>query len=75
LERVPAGVRFAFNIGFRVYRGDPADLMQWLFRCLRLVELDALGGSGSRGCGEVRFLDIHVDGKPEYANLDAVAIF
>lgn len=75
LERVPAGVRFSFNIGFRVYKDDPKDLMAWLFRGLRLVELDALGGCGSRGCGEVRFLDITVDGQDKYKNLDEIAIF
>lgn len=75
LERVPAGVRFAFNIGFRVYGGDGDELMEWVFRALRLVELDALGGSGSRGCGEVRFQDIAIDGKAKYDNLDGVAIF
>lgn len=75
LERVPAGVRFSFNIGFRVYQGDPADLVDWLFRGLRLVELDALGGCGSRGCGEVRFLDIAIDGQRKYENLDEIAIF
>lgn len=75
LERVPAGVRFSFNLGFRVYKGDPAELMDWLFRGLRLVELDALGGCGSRGCGEVRFLDIAIDGQRRYDNLDEIAIF
>lgn len=75
LERVPAGVRFAFNIALRVYKDDPADLLDWVFRGLRLVELDALGGSGSRGCGEVRFQDIKVDDEPKYDNLDGIAIF
>jgi len=75
LERVPAGARFAFNIGLRVYRDDPADLMDWLFRGLKLVELDALGGGGSRGCGEIRFLDIEIDKKRTYDDLDDIAIF
>lgn len=75
LERVPAGVRFLLNIGFRVYKGDPEDLLTWLFRGLRLVELDALGGCGSRGCGEVRFLDLHLDNKPYCENLEGIEIF
>lgn len=75
LERVPAGVRFAFNIGFRVYSEDPANLLDWVFRALRLVELDALGGCGSRGCGEVKFRDIKIDNKPAYETLDELLIF
>lgn len=75
LERVPAGVRFSFNIGFRVYKDDPEDLLEWVFRGLRLVELDALGGCGSRGCGEVKFQDIKIDNEPKYTNLDNIAIF
>ncbi|MDE5833087.1 MAG: type III-A CRISPR-associated RAMP protein Csm3 [Desulfovibrio sp.] len=75
LERVPAGVKFAFNLGFRVYKGDKEDLLDWLFKGMRMVELDALGGSGSRGCGEVRFLDIHVDEQLRYENLDGIKIF
>lgn len=75
LERVPAGVSFLLNIGFRVYRGDPDNLLDWLFRALRLVELDALGGCGSRGCGEVRFENIKIDNVDAYKNLDEIAIF
>lgn len=80
LERVPAGVKFVLNIGFRVYKDDPEDLLTWLLRGLRLVELDALGGCGSRGCGEVRFCDVHIyDGqhvdKGHYDNLEDIKIF
>lgn len=75
LERVPAGVRFMLNLGLRVYKGDPDDLLDWLFRALRLVELDALGGCGSRGCGEVRFTDIKIDNKDHCKNLEAIEIF
>lgn len=75
LERVPAGVSFAFNIGLRVYKDDPEDLRDWVFRALRLVELDALGGCGSRGCGEVKFLNIEIDNRHVYDNLDNIAIF
>lgn len=75
LERVPAGVKFNLNIGFRVYRGDPEDLLAWVFKGLRLVELDALGGSGSRGCGEVEFTKITIDGEPKYDDLNDIVIF
>ncbi len=63
LERVPSGVKFAFNLSFKIFSGDDPQLIEEVFRGLRLIELDALGGCSSRGCGQVRF-DISYDGKP-----------
>jgi CRISPR-associated protein Csm3 len=28
---------------------------------MKLLELDALGGSGSRGCGQIKFVDVRID--------------
>ncbi len=53
-ERVPAGVVFDFSITLKEMEGDE-DLTSLLFEGLRLLELDALGGSGSRGYGRVEF--------------------
>lgn len=65
LERVPAGVVFDLNIVLKVFEGDdPDDLAQWLFKGLRLIEMDALGGGSSRGSGQVVFENIILDGKP-----------
>ena len=65
LERVPAGVAFELNIALKVFEGDKADdLVAWLFRGLKLVELDALGGGSSRGNGQVVFEDLTLDGQP-----------
>lgn len=76
LERVPAGVKFALNIALRVYEGDDEDRnIEYIFKALRLLELDALGGSGSRGCGEVRFKDIKIDGEEKYADLNNIVTF
>lgn len=72
LERVPAGVEFSLNIAFRVYNGDPPNLMDWLLKAMKLVELDALGGGGSRGCGEIRFMNIYIDGKLAHDTLDEI---
>ncbi|MDY0261380.1 type III-A CRISPR-associated RAMP protein Csm3 [Syntrophotalea acetylenica] len=63
LERVPAGVEFDFHLSFKVFHGDPADLIEDVFRGLRLIELDALGGNSSRGCGQVRFDNLRCDGE------------
>lgn len=65
LERVPAGVSFDLSIALKIFEGDDADkLADWLFRGLRLVELDALGGGSSRGNGQVVFEGLMLDGQP-----------
>lgn len=55
-ERVPAGVKFNFNLQLKVLSGDDeANLVNTLLTGLKLLEQDALGGSGSRGYGRVKF--------------------
>lgn len=66
-ERVPAGARFDFRLTMRVH--DDEELFPEVLRGLRLIELTGLGGSGSRGYGKLRFLDLVRDDKaiqPEY---------
>lgn len=56
IERVPEGTVFDFKITFKVLAdGEEARFEELLFKGLKLVELDALGGSGSRGYGRVEF--------------------
>lgn len=73
LERVPAGVCFELNIALKVYENDAPDLKDWIFKGLRLVELDALGGCSSRGCGQVEFKDLAMNG--ERIDLYAISAF
>lgn len=54
-ERVPAGVTFDFSVSLKML-GDEDDLFQYLMTGLKLLEMDALGGSGSRGYGKINFL-------------------
>ncbi len=54
IERVPAGLSFDFSINIKEMDGDDS-LVDFLFQGMKLLELDALGGSGSRGYGRVRF--------------------
>ena len=61
LERVPAGVTFDFNLSFKVFEGDDPSLLEYVYRGLKLIELDALGGNSSRGCGQVRFDNLACD--------------
>ncbi|MBM9520568.1 type III-A CRISPR-associated RAMP protein Csm3 [Desulforhopalus vacuolatus] len=53
-ERVPAGMEFDFSITLKEMEEDD-DLTEYLLEGLCLLELDALGGSGSRGYGRVEF--------------------
>jgi len=59
-ERVPAGTEFEFRIDYRIFdvdddgKTDDANF-QWLLHSLWLLEQDALGSSGSRGYGQIRF--------------------
>lgn len=64
-ERVPAGVAFDLELVFRLYdAGDDGardlDCLNWTLLGLSLLEQDALGGSGSRGYGRIRFEDLHL---------------
>ena len=60
MERVPAGARFNFEIIYKIFdTGDAGELDKRLFRdvvlkALDLLELDALGGSSSRGYGQIK---------------------
>jgi len=55
-ERVPAGVRFSYDIRIKVLGDDDEESFRnFVKRGLELLESDYLGGNGSRGYGRVRF--------------------
>lgn len=55
-ERVPAGVKFRFDIKIKVLKEDnEEELIEMVKKGLELIENDYLGGSGSRGYGRVKF--------------------
>lgn len=60
VERVPAGSVFNFSLVYFVFDVEgltpDAEMIDHVFTALRLVESSALGGSGSRGYGQVRFV-------------------
>jgi CRISPR-associated protein Csm3 len=58
-ERIPAGAKFDFKLCLKVFEGDnEEELLNVVRKGLRLLELDSLGGSGSRGYGKVRFVNL-----------------
>ena len=59
IERVNSSIEFDFDVSLRVFDGDnEEEFVNTLKLGLKLLELDALGGSGSRGYGKVLFTDI-----------------
>jgi len=62
IERVPAGVVFDLHIVLKNYEKSDEDNLEIIKKGLKLLENDALGGSGSRGSGRIEFFDLQVDG-------------
>ncbi len=54
IERVPSGVEFDFCVALKIMEEDE-ELEDFLIDGLRLLQMDALGGSGSRGYGKIEF--------------------
>lgn len=58
-ERVPAGAKFNLEMVVNVWDDDnEKDLMALLKKGMNMLENDYLGGSGSRGYGQIKFGDI-----------------
>lgn len=56
MERVPAGVKFDVEIIINIWgNDDEKEVLNILKKGLKALELDYLGGSGSRGYGKVKF--------------------
>lgn len=58
IERVPAGVKFRVEFIINVWDDDierEQEMINLLKEGLRLLQEDYLGGSGSRGYGQIKF--------------------
>ena len=74
-ERVISGAKFSLEMSYRVFENgtngtDDESLFKHVLDGLRLIEKDALGGAGSRGCGQVQFKILH---NGEFKSLDSVS--
>jgi CRISPR-associated protein Csm3 len=58
IERVPAGAEFEFNLTYMIFDENDEKNFNYLALGMKLLEMTALGGSGSRGYGKVEFSDI-----------------
>jgi CRISPR-associated protein Csm3 len=74
-ERVPAGAQFDFRLSIKKLAGDSEDLMATVLAGIKLLELDSVGGSGSRGYGKVKFVALKIDDTDCQARFDAVKPF
>jgi CRISPR-associated protein Csm3 len=57
IERVPAGIEFKFDMVINVFDNDDEKAMvSLIYNGLKLLQDDYLGGSGSRGSGQIEFI-------------------
>lgn len=55
-ERISAGAQFDFEVMIRIFENDDEELFkERLKEAMKIVELEYLGGSGTRGYGQVEF--------------------
>lgn len=58
MERVIAGAKFDFTLTVKEFGDEDKNLLDTVLAGLKLIELDSLGGSGSRGYGKIVFEDL-----------------
>jgi len=73
IERVPEGTQFSFSLTFKILDDGDGGLFEKLLIGLKLLELDAIGGCGSRGYGRIKFEDLKLNGQP--LSLDSINPF
>jgi len=62
IERVPAGAEFSFTFILNVFDGDKKkEHLSEIIKAMKILEDDYLGGQGSRGYGQIKFLNNDVD--------------
>jgi CRISPR-associated protein Csm3 len=71
-ERVPAGAEFNFRITLKIYSKEDENLLDILLKGMKLLELDYLGGCGSRGYGRIKF---HFDNEEIKQKFESITLF
>ena len=72
MERVLPDSEFDFKLTVKQYDGE--DVLKTVLGTMKLLEMDALGGSGSRGYGRVKFEELKIDGK-DIKDFDSIKPF
>ncbi len=61
-ERIPAGAQFDFELMIRIFEKDKEeDFISRLKEAIHILQLEYLGGSGTRGYGKVEFVDLQCE--------------
>lgn len=64
IERVISGLIFDFEIILRIFNEDDENkFFEMIKKGITLLQLDALGGHGSRGYGKVEFINLKYNGE------------
>jgi CRISPR-associated protein Csm3 len=71
-ERVPADAIFDFKLGMKILAEGEQVFIETVLAGLKLLELDGIGGSGSRGYGKIKF---KLDDADLQARLEAIDPF
>ena len=71
-ERVPADALFDFKLGIKILDDQEHAFIDTVLAGLKLLELDGIGGSGSRGYGKIKF---KLDDADLQERLDAIDPF
>ena len=74
-ERVPADAVFDFKLGMKVLDESENAFVETVLAGLKLLELDGIGGSGSRGYGKIKFENLKLNGEDLQARLEATDPF
>jgi CRISPR-associated protein Csm3 len=76
IERVPEGTEFDFLVTFKVLdESDETLFTDYLLKGLKLLEMDALGGNGSRGYGRIKFSSLVLNDEEIAEKFDALNPF
>ena len=73
MERIVGGALFDFSLSYKIFDMENNDdngrmdeeNFKTLLKGMRMLELDSLGGSGSRGYGKIEFINLKKDNTEE----------
>jgi CRISPR-associated protein Csm3 len=74
-ERVPAGAIFDFKLAFKVLDETEEELLKMILTGLKLLEMDGIGGSGSRGYGKISWQNLRLNNDDWQAEYQAIEPF
>ncbi len=75
LERVPAGAKFNFKLVYNCENVDDCkEDFENLAKAIKMIQLDYIGGSGTRGYGKVAFSKFNVEAQRLIKSSDSIDV-